>query len=199
MTRQRVTAARATGNSAPREQAYELRITLMDVRPSIWRQVRVPAAWTLDHLDRGFQKVMGWKSYHLHEWVVAGRRYGVPDPDWEDREVLQEQTVRLRDIAPVEEMRFTYVYDFGDNWEHEVVVERILSSTRDVPYAVCLAGERCCPTEDCGGPGGYEELLEALRDPRHPEHDAMVQWAGPRFDPEAFDLAKVNRALKRLS
>lgn len=117
-------------SSAPGKRAYELRIILADVRPPIWRQVRVPEAWTLNR-----QKVMGWKSYHLHEWVVAGHRYGVPDPEAEDREVLHEQTVRLRDVAPVEGMLFTYVYDFGDNWEHEVRVERILSSPGDVPYA----------------------------------------------------------------
>jgi Plasmid pRiA4b ORF-3-like protein len=127
---------------------------------------------------------------------VGGRRYGQPEPDEPEYEVDDEAKLTLREAAPVEGARFEYVYDLGDSWTHEVIVEEIEPPDPEFRSPECLAGERACPPEDCGGPPGYEEFLEAIRDPRHPEHKDHLDWIGGRFDAEAFDLAAVNRRLK---
>ena len=152
---------------------------------------------TLDRLHRVFQRIMGWTDSHLHEFIIAGCRYGKPDPERGPTVILPERAVKLRDVAPSEDGRFEYVYDFGDNWWHEVVVEKILATTIS-GGVVCLAGERCCPPEDCGGIPGYEEFVAAVRDTSNPRHREMVEWVGGRFDPEGFDLAAINRALRRI-
>lgn len=178
---------------------YQLKITLAEVEPLVWRRIRVRGDLRLDRLHAVFQRAMGWQNAHLHEWTVGGRRYGVPEPDEPHYEVEEESNLTLRQAAPIEGVRLEYVYDLGDSWNHEVVVERIGPPDPRSPSAECMAGERACPPEDCGGAGGYEHLLDAIRDPRHPEHEDRLAWAGGRFDPEAFDLAAVNRRLRRLS
>ena len=177
---------------------YQLKITLAEVEPPVWRRVRVRGALRLDRLHAVFQRAMGWQNAHLHEWTVGGRRYGVPEPDEPHYEVADESGLTLRQAGPIEGVRFEYVYDLGDNWTHEVVVERIDPPDSGSPSAECMAGERACPPEDCGGAGGYERFLDAIRDPRHPEHEDLMAWVGGRFDPEALDLAAVNRRLRRL-
>ena len=141
---------------------------------------------------------MGWQSAHLHEWIVGGRRYGEPEPDEPHYEVQEESRLTLREAAPIEGARFEYLYDLGDNWTHEVVVEKIDPRDRAFLSPECLAGERACPPEDCGGAGAYDNFLEAIRDRCHPEHEDLLAWVGGRFDPEALDLAAVNRRLRRL-
>ncbi len=129
------------------------------------------------------QKAMGWHHAHLYEFEVLGRRYGVPEPDEPEYQVEPVWRITLREAGPAEGASFRYVYDFGDNWVHEILVERIETPEKPLRYPVCLAGKRRCPPEDCGGPGCYAELREALRDPDHPEHEEMLRWAGRRFDP----------------
>ena len=111
-------------------------------------------------------------------------------------EVVDERRVRLNQIAPNVKARFVYEYDFGDSWEHEIVVEKTLPSEKGVPYPHCMDGKRACPPEDAGGVWGYDTFLEAMRDPHHPEHDDMVKWIGGEFDPDAIDLRGVNGALQ---
>lgn len=177
---------------------YQLRIIPEEIEPPIWRRIQVSGATTLDRLHTVIQKTMGWRDAHLHEFEIRGRRYGVPDPEEPEYEVEKEWRVSLREAAPAAGVSFRYVYDLGDSWAHDVVIERIEVPAQSFRYPACLAGAQACPPEDCGGPGGYEELLAALRDPKHPEHADMVRWAGRRFDPEAFDLAAVNRKLRLL-
>ena len=105
---------------------------------------------------------------------------------------LQQVVSRVKD-------KLIYEYDFGDSWEHELLVEKILPLEEGKRYPVCLTGKRACPPEDCGGIWGYASLLEAIRDPEHPEHEEMVDWVGGEFDPEAFDLDEVNRELQNLT
>lgn len=119
-------------------------------------------------------------------------------PKEPEYEVEKEWRGALREAAPAAGVSFSYVYDLGGSWTHEIVVERIETPGQPFRYPVCLAGARACPPEDRGGPGGYEELLAALRNPKHREHADMVRWAGLRFDPEAFDLTAVNRKLRLL-
>jgi hypothetical protein len=137
--------------------------------------------------------VFGWTDSHLHQFVVVGRTYGQPD-DF-DEAVDDESGVTLAEALGTRNKRFLYVYDFGDNWEHDVVVENIVAGNSGSERPLCLGGKRHRPLEDCGGPPGYQNFLEAVRDPGHEEHEAMLEWVGGSFDAEAFDLAAVNRAL----
>ncbi len=184
---------------APREDAvYILRITLEAVEPPVWRRVQVPGSITLERLHTVIQKAMGWRDAHLHEFEAGGRRYGQPEPDEPQYKVEPEWKLSLRAAAPTEGARFRYVYDLGDGWGHEVLVESIQAPAAPFKHPGCLAGERACPPEDCGGTPGYANLLEVLRDRTHPEHRDMLAWAGRGFDPERFDLAAVHRKLRLL-
>jgi len=190
---------------------YQLKITLDDVRPPIWRRVLLPADTPLPTLHHLIQTVMGWEDAHLHAFRVGETAYGQPDPDF-DHWMQSEARIRLAQIAPAVKSKFRYEYDFGDDWQHTVVVEKILPAEAGQAYPLCLTGKRACPPEDCGGPGGYAELLEAISDPEHKEHEdtehedtehedteheEMRDWVGEEFDPEAFDLAAVNAELRR--
>ena len=181
---------------APTAPAYQLKLTLAEVEPPVWRRIRVRGGLSLARLHDVFQLAMGWQDAHLHEWIVSGRRYGQPEPDEPEYEVDDEAKLTLREAAPIEGARFEYLYDLGDDWLHEVIVERIDPPDTPLRSPECLAGERACPPEDCGGPPGYEEFLKAIRNPRHPDHKDQLAWVGGRFDPEAFHLAAVNRRLR---
>ncbi len=140
---------------------------------------------------------MGWETRHLHEFAVGGDRFGEPDPEY-GFEMKDDRKTRLHRVASRKGDRFTYIYDFGDGWRHELVVEKIDLPEPGTVYSILLGGERACPPEDCGGIGGYADFLEAIQDPDHPEHDDMRAWIGGSFDPEAFDGDGVNRRLKRI-
>ncbi|MDP9407046.1 MAG: hypothetical protein M3P95_03915 [Actinomycetota bacterium] len=177
---------------------HELEVSLRDVAPRVWRRVRVPSECRLDELHRALQAALGWEDAHLHVFEVCGRRYGVPDPDWDDGGTEDESTVRLLDVAPQVGDRLFYEYDFGDSWEHDVVVRSVGPlSTGESPYGV-LDGAGACPPEDVGGFPGYEQFVTAMRDPRHPEHDDYADWVGGTWDPDAVDLAHLDAAVRGL-
>jgi len=139
---------------------------------------------------------MGWENYHLHVFSDGRTRYGVPDPELGFRD---ERKATLRDLIPREGGRARYTYDFGDDWEHEIVVEQVLAAEPGVRYPVCVAGEGACPPEDCGGAWGYAHLREVLADPADQEHDDLLTWLGLEkpadFDPSRFEVEQANRAL----
>ena len=176
---------------------YQLKITLKVLRPLIWRRFQVQGDYTLDRLHRVIQRVMGWTDSHLHEYIVRGRHYGTPSDESEGPPVVSERSARLCDVAPREKARFVYVYDFGDDWQHDLLVEKIVAPQAGQRYPVCLAGQHACPPEDCGGYPGYIDFVAAISNPAHPEHAEMLEWVGGAFDPWVFDLDGVNRALKR--
>jgi len=189
-------------NSNPEPtRVYTLKITLEGIEPPVWRRLQLTDNMTLGDLHAAIQVAMGWEECHLHEFEVAGERYGGSypgaDPD-EDDDVANEDDVRLGSIIRQARQRFLYVYDFGDSWEHTVLVE----ATTDKPdpnqqYPVCLAGERACPPEDCGGPWNYAQMLEVYADPDHDDYSDTVEWLGRKFNPEAFSADAVNEALRR--
>lgn len=185
---------KATSQTRP-VAIYQLKITLEQIRPPIWRRVQVPGTILLPHLHNLIQTVMGWDNGHLHAFQVGDISYGEPDPELDDW-MQNELRVRLSQIAPVEKSKFRYEYDFGDGWSHLVVVEKILPVTEGQIYPICLTGKRACPPEDCGGPWGYAEFLQAISDPEHEQHDELLEWIGGEFDPEAFALATVNAQLQ---
>ena len=175
-------------------ETYQIKVTLKGSKPPIWRRLLVPNNITLDKLHRIIQSAMGWWDYHLHQFIVWGQYYGKPHPDYDDYvDMRDECDIRLSQIGPGE--KFIYEYDFGDSWEHTVLIEKALPPEPGQPYPVCIKGKRACPPEDVGGIWGYASFLEAIRDPDHEEHDEYLEWAGGEFDPEAFDLDEINEAL----
>lgn len=181
--------------STPPSEVYQIKITLRGSKPPIWRRFQVPGDVRLGRLHDVVQVVMGWEDSHLHAFTIQGIAYGQADAELDFQ---SEQRVRLNQLIAEEKTRFLYEYDFGDSWEHELLVERILPPEAGAAYPRCLAGKRNCPPEDCGGVWGYADFLEAIQDPEHPEHRDMLEWVGGSFDPEAFDLDEINRRLSRL-
>ena len=191
-------AARVT--PAPEQKPapiYQLKITLRNIRPPIWRRVQVPSNITLAKLHTLIQVVMGWTDSHLHCFHVGDVTYGVPDPDYEFK-VISSRRIRLAEVAPAEKAKILYEYDFGDSWEHDILVEKVLPPDPGGRLPVCLTGRRACPPEDVGGPWGYARFLEIIHDPEDPEHEEMMEWCGADFDPEAFDAAEITRDLQKM-
>ena len=185
-------------NSAVNLRGYEIRVTLRDIEPTIWRTFRVQEDITLVRLHKVLQVVMGWKDCHLHEFTFEGGSFGPPD-DFDPTRVRSERGVRLTEVLPaIAGASFQYEYDFGDSWIHNLTIKDTVPSWTEQAFAVCLDGERACPPEDCGGPDGFAELLEAVRDPALPDHAEMVRWAGTTYDPERFDIERVNQRLRKL-
>ena len=182
-------AKAAPASPAAKGSVFQLKVTLNDTKPPVWRRVLVDGSSTLDHLHEVIQAAFGWWNSHLHEFEVGRTRYGVPDPDEDWGQPAQdERRTRLNAIAG-EGSAFRYTYDFGDNWDHRIVIETVKPAAAGVKVPACVDGRRACPPEDCGGTWGYRELLEILTDPTHPEHDERREWIGRPLDPEAFDAA----------
>ena len=178
-------------------KVFELEIWLVDIEPRIWRRFVVPANIKLPRLHDVIQNVMGWTNSHLHAFMTEGKRYTDPYPDFDiGEDTLDETKARLTDLVLRPKDRFVYEYDFGDGWNHVVEVVSIGPPEKGLKYPLCLAGERACPPEDCGGPWNYDDFLEAIRDPDHDEHEEMLEWVGSSFDAESFDVQEVNRLLK---
>lgn len=176
-------------------QIFQLKITLVGSKPPIWRRVEVPASDTLAQLHTIIQTAMGWHNCHLHQFTMGGAHYGIPDPG-DFVEIHDERQVTLAQRFTAPKQKLTYEYDFGDGWEHALLVEKLLPADATVRYPRCTAGKRACPPEDCGGIWGYAALLEAIADPQHPEHDDKLAWVGGAFEAEQFDVAAVNAALQ---
>jgi hypothetical protein len=193
-----------TGPSGPRsvkarskvDQILQLKVTLAEVEPVVWRRLLVPAEMTLAKLHSALQPAMGWTNSHLHCFEVAGRRIGMVGVEEDSPELEDERRIRLASVLPGKGASLLYQYDYGDDWEHLVEVEDVTRPDRRLSYPLCIAGARACPPEDCGGPLGYQELVTALANPKHPEHDQVLTWLGGHFDPGSFDANAVNRMLR---
>ena len=175
---------------------YQLKVTLKHVKPPVWRRFQVPADVHLDSLHGILQEIMGWSDCHLHVFEVGEAQYGDRSL-LEDDDVYSSRATSLESVLPIVGKKLNYQYDFGDGWEHVVLVEKKLDPEPGIRYPVCLQGRRNCPPEDCGGPWGYQVLLDALADPSHEEHETMMEWTGGVFDPESFDCETVNLSLNR--
>ena len=173
------------------KKVYQIKATIVDIKPPIWRRVVISDSASLQTLHLVLQRAFGWIDCHLHEFEVDGVTYG--STDGEDWGVKVKSEVRARVGSVLKEgMTLGYMYDFGDGWRHRLVVEKVSDPDPGTRYPVCLAGRRACPPENCGGPRGYQGLLEAISDPSHPEHDDMLEWIGSGFDPEVFDPSEFN-------
>jgi len=180
------------------EGVLEITVTLLDTNPPIWRRIQVPATYSFYDLHVAIQDAMGWTDSHLHEFEVvdpanrAPVRLGLPNDEFPAGQATlpgwKAPLVRyFRKVAT----RARYVYDFGDNWEHELRFEGERSGEEGVRYPRCVAGERACPPEDCGSVAGFEGFLRAIGDPGHEEHESMLEWVGGAYDPAAFDPSAV--------
>jgi hypothetical protein len=186
-----------TTKAAP--SIYELKITLLDIEPRIWRHIQVPSAVQLCCLHDAFQVAMGWTDSHLHQFEKDGKIWGDPRNDeFGEFNIIDEGRTTLNKALKLEGDSMIYLYDFGDNWRQEVLLEKIVSVEGTTNRPVCLGGERRCPPEDVGGAYGYSEFLEAIFDPTHKDYDQFVRWAGGYFQAEEFDLKAVNEKLARL-
>ncbi len=175
---------------------YQIKVTLNDSKPPIWRRILVADTTTLSHLHDILQIVMGWADYHLHMFTINGQIYGNPEDDeYGDLGTKNETRFKLSQLVGREGFKFRYEYDFGDSWLHDLIVEKILPVEKGVHYPVCIKGKRACPPEDVGGMWGYKDFLKVIANPKDPEYDEMMAWVGGDFDPEFFDIEKVNSAL----
>ena len=191
-----------TRKTAPKtgDLIYQFKVTLLDIKPAIWRRIQVPDC-TLADLHEYIQAAFGWWNYHLHQFDIDGERYGPPAPDDMDfgLEMIDETDVPLSKLIPKSgrKSRWVYEYDFGDGWRHEVLFEGFVAVDPKAKYPQCVEGARACPPEDCGGPWGYADYLAAIADPQHERHDELLEWRGP-FDPEAFDAKKATKEMRKV-
>jgi hypothetical protein len=200
--RKTVKATRPAPSAAGPATVHQLKVTLRDIRPLIWRRLQVPSDATLLDLHFVLQRAFDWDNSHLHEFEGGSSRakrvrYGCPEPDdfMSSVPLLDEAEVSLAAALPAKGSGLLYRYDFGDDWKHDILVEKVLAAAPGVTRPRCLAGRRAGPPEDCGGPWSYEDFVAALADPNDEDHEERREWAGD-FDPEVFDLTKVDAAVR---
>ena len=177
----------------------QLKVELRHIQPLIWRRILVPGELTLGDLHAVLRPAMGWAGGHMHAFYFGGgfnciRYAGTETVEDCGPEVLHENSVTLAGLLQRKGQVFTYEYDFGDGWEHRVVVERILPLDAGITLPVCVAGARACPPEDCGGVPGYASVLRVLQKASTPGERDFLEWVG-EYDPEKFDVAEVNRLI----
>lgn len=179
--------------------SLQLKISLNGTRPPVWRRLLIPDHYTFMDLHAVIQAAMGWFDSHMFEFSGTGEEIGVPfDDGWDDRQVRDAGKVSVKSELTSEGEKMTYVYDFGDNWQHTVLLEKI--HKEKVLHPICLKGKGACPPEDCGGVWSYYELVEQVNDPDHPEYREMRDWLGLKegetLDVAAFDLQACNDRLR---
>ena len=178
----------------PLRSTYQLKVTLVDSKPPIWRRVLVQNNIALDKLHLVLQILMGWTNSHLHQFIFDGVFYGIQDNDFGvDMDVENEEKYKLNQLLKFEKDMLKYKYDFGDGWEHKILLEKIVPFEKNNKLPLCIKGKRACPPEDCGGVWGYEELLHTLSNKKDPEYDSMLEWLGGEFNSETFDIEETNQ------
>jgi hypothetical protein len=179
-------------------RVYQFKVTLNGIQPPVWRRIQVPETDTFWELHVAIQDSMGWLDDHVHEFTITDpstdlkERVGIADEDsFLGKEVHAGWNTEIADYFSPENPKAEYVYDFGDNWQHTVKLEKVLPCEESVRYPICIGGKRACPPEDCGGVWGYQDLLEIISNPSHEEYEETLDWLGGEFDPERFEPADV--------
>jgi len=180
---------------------YQFKIVLKTIIPTIWRRIQVPEDYSFWDFHVALQNAMGWTDSHLHQFEANNPKtgkneiIGIPEELYGGLEdgstTLLGRKLHIRDYFSEENRTLSYLYDFGDDWDHLIEYEGILFRSKMQKYPFCVAGERACPPEDCGGPFGYQDLLEILKNPKHEDYKTMKEWTGKSFDAEQFNPAKV--------
>jgi len=182
----------------PLRSIYQIKVSLSGSKPSIWRRILVPSHMSLGKFHEVLQISMGWTDTHLHQFISGHITYGIPDDELDfGAEMKDERKIKLSQILKKEKDSLIYEYDFGDGWEHKVVLEKTLSYDASIQLPICIKGKRACPPENCGGVWGYQNLIEVIQDPSNPEHKEMLEWVGDEFDPEDFNLTETNELLAK--
>jgi len=179
---------------------YQLRITLVESRPRIWRRILVEEDILLSDLHKIIQTTMGWTNSHLHQFIKDETFYTqrMPDDDfWEEMNNVDYKGIKLNELLRFVKNTIIYEYDFGDSWMHEILLEKFLKPDPDVKYPVCIDGAMNCPPEDVGGMGGYMRMLRVLRNPNNREYESFINWLGGDFNPREFDITMVNKQLAK--
>jgi hypothetical protein len=180
------------------DDIIQLKITLQGTKPPIWRQVLVNKTTTFLELHYIIQITMGWENSHLFEFEINKYRIAEPNEDFDTEfteKTLDATTITLDSIITSTKEKFNYIYDFGDSWNHQILVEKFLPLNTKTQYPNCINGELNCPPEDCGGIGGFYGLLDIINNKRHPERKEMLEWLGGQFDAEHFDKNEINKEL----
>ena len=175
---------------------YQLKVGLKGSKPPIWRRIIVQDSVRLTNFHKILQIVMGWTDSHLHQFIAQDRYYGVPNPDFDFNEILNEGKFRLRDLLKKANESIIYEYDFGDGWKHKITLEKIIPYDPTISVPKCIKAKGACPPEDVGGLWGYYNFLEAIENPSHPDHNLFKEWIGGEFDPSEYDIDEVNERLK---
>lgn len=178
------------------EVMYQLKITLTNSKPPIWRRFIVASDMKLPDLHKIIQTIMGWTNSHLHQFRINNQSYSLPEEE-SSMDIVDYRKIKLDGVVIRENQKFYYDYDFGDDWNHTIIVEKIIPRDANIKYPICIAGKRNCPPEDCGGVWGYEDLLKILLDPDHEEYEEIKEWLSDDFDPERFDIEEINEMLKK--
>ena len=176
---------------------YQIKITLARVDPPVWRRIQVPDC-PLGELHHHIQRVMGWDGCHLFQFMVHDTFYADLAEGGDDFDSEDAYKTKISDLIPPgkDKFRFTYEYDFGDGWMHQIDVEKVLGAEEGITYPRCTEGANACPPEDVGGPYGYMEFVEAMKDPKNPRHEEFADWFEGSFDPAEFDLKKTAQLLR---
>ncbi|MCK9206957.1 MAG: plasmid pRiA4b ORF-3 family protein [Salinivirgaceae bacterium] len=180
---------------------YQIQIALSGFKPKIWRRILIPSDMLLSDFHKVIQTTMGWTNSHLHQFIYNRTFYSVKHPDddmWGDMDNVdyKKKKTRVSDLLKTGKDKITYEYDFGDGWQHDIVLEKILPVDSNLKYPICVTGKMNCPPEDCGGIWGYADMLEILKQPDHEEYESFIEWLGDEFDPEYFDKDEVNGLLR---
>ena len=178
------------------KQVYQFKVALKGIRPPIWRRIQVPETYTFRDLHIAIQDAMGWEGYHLHEFEMidpsTGAKVSIGPPDDEfGRRIFSEETQKISKYFSMDNTSAEYTYDFGDDWVHKILLEKILLRKEGAAYPVCIKGKRACPPEDCGGVCGYADILDALEGTDDEENEELLEWVGEDFDPGNFDAKEV--------
>jgi hypothetical protein len=177
------------------KQIYQIQIVLTDIEPKIWRRLLVNSDTSLVDLHRIIQTAMGWTNSHLHRFNDGVTDYSPKEFEVEDSK--DSRKVKLKTILNIEKSKLLYEYDFGDGWNHDIILEKIIKEEDKEQIPRCLKGEGNCPPEDCGGTWGYEDLLKTISDSHHEDYESMMEWLGGEFDPNFFDQDQINQQLKQ--
>jgi len=184
---------------APPPSIYQLKVSLQEIEPPIWRRIQVPGTILLCCLHDALQAVMGWTDSHLHQFEKEGKNWGIVQLHEDEKDdVVDDSRVTVGDVLKSEGDSMIYLYDFGDCWRHEILVEKIIPVEVPLKPPCCIGGARRCPPEDVGGVPGYQQFLDVIFDPSHEDFKHLVGWAGGPFQAEEFDLKKVNETLGRM-
>jgi hypothetical protein len=183
-----------------KKKIFQIQIALKGFKPKIWRRILIPSDLFLSDFHMIIQITMGWTNSHLHQFIKNRTFYSMrtqTDLLMQELGNLDYKNIKVSDLLKKEKEKIVYEYDFGDSWEHNILLEKILPIDNDTKYPVCLTGKMSCPPEDCGGVWGYYNMLEVLKDPEHEEYETFVEWLGEDFDPKYFDINEVNNLLHK--